>query len=277
MACENADAARQAVLQAPELLEAIISHLPLLPVFTAMRVCRCWNTLINNSPLLQKKLFLPTPTAKVIAPRVMLDIFHFETQDFSVPIYDEHIIINPFFGRQRQQQINLVLENIPWVHIPVKRIDSAPEGWPANHYVFSQALQTRSTEDELSKGQRWTYPTPSWQRMFITDPPCSVVHGALAEWFSLGDVPHYIINFSVRHHGGITFGLLGEIVARAREAIMQYGNRADVDIKERKGLGLFDLFSTWEEVETAVPEERGSGACPNQDPEPEPEDEAGHG
>lgn len=75
----------KAVLDTAELLEHVLSFLTLHEIVSKSRVARSWKLAIDNSPSLQKQLFLRPSGAKVVSP----------DSDFSMPSDATRIDVAP--------------------------------------------------------------------------------------------------------------------------------------------------------------------------------------
>jgi hypothetical protein len=98
-------AARDTVFDLPELFDAILSFLPGRNIlFHAQRVCKRWKSTIDESPTIQKKLWLKCDAAQAVAPlsysadRPVLETIHrnvsFATSEKDLPVYPGNVLCN---------------------------------------------------------------------------------------------------------------------------------------------------------------------------------------
>ena len=112
----NAPAA-QAILGAPELLEAILLQIPCLQLFTTQRVSKSWHAAAVSSPRLQGAMFL-RPTRPPLGPKNSANgkgapnqiVGYINPEATALSVYNllsaasEHVYLNPFLLRNGRFQ-----------------------------------------------------------------------------------------------------------------------------------------------------------------------------
>ncbi|OCL15147.1 hypothetical protein AOQ84DRAFT_226149 [Glonium stellatum] len=211
-----------------EVLEHILLYLRMEDVVRVQRVCLRWKSVIENSPRLQRLLFL---SPKVGGPfrLVAYNDFHVDevTKDFQGgPIYYE---FRTSSGELKQWPLhklsecdpNLQLDRILSGFCPKRKLSSAF----AEDGFHKAPLEPSSDRPQSIKLCRFAFPRKlqnewfaqqnhSWRSMFLTQPPCTAIElctpfQARAE---LSNLVHTIWN-----KNGVTIGqLIGALRGRER-------------------------------------------------------------
>lgn len=149
-----------------EILAMILEQLPGRKIFTVQRVSKLWMAVIDTSPTIQCKLFLRARREPVAPITCNTDEGWLE--------YERELEVN--------QLVNSLTQAIDW--------DAPPE----------------KSEVEISTNHRGRGSQPrkeraSCDRMFVTQPPCTIVEG-----YSVMDlVDNVECRFSVRNQAGLRF------------------------------------------------------------------------
>lgn len=202
------DAARKAVLETTELLENIISFLPVTDILTKVqRVSRAWNTLIESSSTIQTRLWRRHRAKRVLQPTriggdhtfvpLSRDEQCLYLQD--CPIYSE------------------MPEFLPFLNIARCEKDPDDPGWPGLYHLVgdnpsSILFECESFQlgaQEMTKfwrrsGSRKSESAHSWEKMQVANPP--IAQAALFVYD-----PHFLDNYRsvkliLRDDNGITLG-----------------------------------------------------------------------
>ena len=155
------------VLNTLELLEAVISFLPMRDILSkAQAVSRTWKATIAQSPVIQTKLWLRTPTEEVLSPAgfsthtfvfdrfadVMMELL-FSTN--KCPVYSAKVVINP------------ILKDAHTVGRAAER-DFQPEDTSANRDLVVHTVAFRRLQRTANAAQ------PTWNSMHLTEPRITV-------------------------------------------------------------------------------------------------------
>ena len=256
----------QQVLNTTELLENILSFLPMPHVLGKSRVSRKWKAVIDNSPALQDKLFLryKDSQAEVLRcdhlflnfrgwPREWTEDLGYEKVDllFSLafmPVYTTPIELNPILGWENQAKLHITHEVAV---APPELYHPSPAGFKAILGKYSTAYVRHRF------GQSWQREqcNSSWCRMYLTKPPITdiVIHVPTivgAESSSLHQVEHIKINIQSWH--GVTLGLLCDKVEdMLKEVQMRDGGHSS----QKKNDGSFkedDFVRGWNEKQRVM-------------------------
>lgn len=187
-----------AVFNTTELLEQIISHLPIHQVFAVQRVSRRWKEVINSSSKIQKKMWLRSSSTRVLAPSIVPEIS-------GMCIYPDLVEMNPLTKRESQTALRLPYEVI-----------SNSDGmftttWIILNGVWRYFLMKSSPEDDSMPAL--------WHRAYLTEPPVTTVRiGVPMLHQEMGDNVPLSINITCPE--GITMGRIKhEIDTMARCAL----------------------------------------------------------
>lgn len=133
----NVPSAMEEVFAMPELLEAILLHLPLSQLLmTAQLVCSFFHETVADSPMLQQALFfMPTSMDK------------------------------PYFSRP-----NPMLTHRINSHFIDERENRSP-GVEDTKWPFDGALKQLNWEEWIKKHRKYTVRGASWRRMLVVQPP----------------------------------------------------------------------------------------------------------
>jgi hypothetical protein len=213
-AVNNPTSATETVLNTTELLEHILSFLPMIQILGKTRVSRNWKAVVDGSPALQKRLFFrrPDSQAEVIwfdhwfpMPQSWSHLLSAEQTDLlcslvNMPVYTTPIELNPY---------------IDWVnqvdpHVSHEMRAPRPESYHPSVAGLAVILGKYSrtyVRHRFGDSPQKTQADSSWRSMYLTTPPISDV---------VINVPTSAGSFTVSEHirvnvhagGGITLGLL---------------------------------------------------------------------
>lgn len=200
--------ARDNVLNTLELLEAIISILPMRDILSkAQTVSRTWKITIVQSPAIQTKLWLRTPTEEVLSPAefsthtFVFDRFADSMMEiiFSTnkcPVYSAKVVINPF------------LKDAHTVGRATER-DFQPEDTSANRDFVVHTIAFRRLQGTTNAVQ------PTWNSMHLTVPRITVarlwVEVPLLERYFPPGFSESGISASARDARGLTLGTVMDV------------------------------------------------------------------
>lgn len=202
-----------ATFAVPELLGQIIVKLPAQAILTAaIRVSHRWRDAITGSPDVRQKLCLMPKSAIIASP------FDIDRSDWHLggrPTYNEALQVNPILEALLPPAAPWDIQDLPrkalWGRLYECILEACGE-W-SQSYRFLRCSIHRV--EDISKC--W-HPEGSWRRMFLTQPPCSVVHVQLLgkEPFSFHKEAVTAVNrFCISHPEGITLGLVDDLVHAA--------------------------------------------------------------
>jgi len=207
----------QQVVNTTELLEQILSFLPMQQVLGKSRVSRKWKATISGSPALRRKLFLRhrESQAEVLATRQDSWRPKGETKvrfsPIGIPVYTSPIELNPLVDWDNQAVILPQASH----EIRVKR----PEPLLPSHDGTGDFLgkYSRAYVRHRFGGTRSTARVgcnPSWRDMFLTRPPITDiiidVPTSVGRSTFVERTEHIRVNIHVEH--GVTLGLLSDKV-----------------------------------------------------------------
>jgi hypothetical protein len=166
-----------------ELIELILSDLPLLDIIAASAVNKTFRNVILNSPMLQRKLFL-RPTNALPRYWLPLEQYHDRTLFRTVTVDPDSSIFQPT-SESRLDQHNFPLRVVSTCPL-LKRPNEAKGSWTP-YETFHQSIKWNSLS--TSPHQWYLLPTKEasgrWKQMFLTDPPRKSVQCTLRweGWF----------------------------------------------------------------------------------------------
>lgn len=220
------------VSSTPELLEGILTHLPVLDLVIATGVSKHFRNVIKASPELQRKLFVLPPKNR--AEYWQMVPHKSETPDIRHQFTHLYRVESP--GVTDNAELQAHLESITsdpynWAHPghPLKVVSTCP--WlevtrRCPEYIGGMKLWHRAwagnggrfplTTLEASPSQSISYAIEPWTKMFLTSPPCQEASMRLVwEGFTGGKVDVVLHTFGeVRCEGGITLALLADEISR---------------------------------------------------------------
>jgi len=160
-AVNNAPSASQSVLNTTELLEQILSYLPMPKIVGKTRVSRNWKAVIEGSPALQRELFLRHRDSE--AEVIWFDHWFPKPQDLAhnlsteqkellnslvnTPVYITPIELNPLVN----------WENLAGPHVSHEMRTIHPEPFHASTYANASAIHLRKPSQTL-RGARCISP-----------------------------------------------------------------------------------------------------------------------
>jgi hypothetical protein len=212
-------AAAEQVLNTTELLEHILFFLPMPQVLGKSRVSRDWKAVIDESPDLQKKLFLfqHDGRTEVISPQNWFPkplgwSQTLGTEDLNLlfsmvnaPVYSTSLMLNPLVDWVNQGDLPVTHE-MKVIH--PKPFHPSLIGVEAILGKLNRAYVRRRFSGILPKPQEKS----SWHNMYLTSPPITDIIFALPA--SVGhrryhdDTQYHQISIHAEH--GVTLGMLHE-------------------------------------------------------------------
>lgn len=120
IASSTITAARDAVLNTPELFEAILSFLPVgIILCRCQRVCKNWKRTIATSPTIQTKLWFKSEASRPISPdlfsahhplmtRPETHWLHKLQLELDLPVYNGMVAYNPLFYFSQHKCLDLM-------------------------------------------------------------------------------------------------------------------------------------------------------------------------
>lgn len=166
---ENQFPARQQVLETYELLETILSKLPLRKLLLAQGVSKSWKSIIDSSAKLQRALFLkPVDCAHLVDTNDALKIFHDYVKQ---PHISDNLDLLKWKAREGQFNPNVAFANPLTTALQCFNKTSKiilmrdPEIWRT----------TRKIKYIPDVGKAGTGPIESWRRMLVSQPPVRII------------------------------------------------------------------------------------------------------
>lgn len=264
----EATTAAAKVCSTPELLEGILSHLPVLDLVIATGVSKTLRNVIKASPELQRKLFMLPPKNR--AEYWQMVPHKSETPDIRHQFTHLYRVESP--GVIDNAELQAHLESITsdpynWAHPghPLKVVSTCP--WlkvmrRGPEYIGGMKLWHRAwagnegrfplTTLEASLSQRISYATEPWTKMFLTSPPCQEASMQLIwEGYTGGKVDVVLQTFGeVRCEDGITLALLADEISK-KTCLVEIMTRVDEPqgdanwiFSEVKNTTLYDQIAT---------------------------------
>lgn len=194
------DAARRAVFDTPELLENIISFLPMADILSkAQRISRAWKAVIQSSHSIQVKLWLKPEVQQVLQPfQTVSDPTKVQRGWFSslvgMPIYTHSVQLNPIMRILKDWKNPVVQQPLEQ---RIVRLLIRPSEFPlgaSGHGKFR--FGSSSSQSSISF-------TKSWERMQLANPPITVV--SIEVYYPRTDFS-FSVTLSLQDKGGITLG-----------------------------------------------------------------------
>ncbi|OJD40525.1 f-box domain protein [Diplodia corticola] len=180
------------VLNTPELLELVLSKLPMRDLLLAQRVCKGFNTAIASSPTLQQALFFrPLPATAAPPPSsASVKLLHSPDDTPTTEAWER----NPL----------LALAFWPWFDRSTPRSRfSAPFWDPETFETLPLAAETTRFAFLRSEA--------SWRRMLVTQPPVAELNLMLVTHAMGGDDLDYA---SISPGNGVRMGLLYDVTCQ---------------------------------------------------------------
>ncbi|KAF1954229.1 hypothetical protein CC80DRAFT_494048 [Byssothecium circinans] len=220
-------------LTTPELLELILTHLPLRSILTTVqRVCKAWHTLIQTSPTLQTKLYFRASLAPSNPP--------------DPP--------NPFTPSPPFTLNPLITSSFPFLLTPNRVLTgSEREAWRQNLNGGAPTMWDTNGQGALDKcmkmflcsewalpgrAERWKRKEASWRKMYVSQPAVRRVVVRESRDGTAWAVREVVLRF-----GGARGTWDGEGVRRGW--IVQNGKALDMEKEEGLKMGpLYDYLYT---------------------------------
>ena len=248
------------VLNTTELLEHIFSFLSMPQVLGKSRVSRNWKAVIDDSPALQKKLFLRhhDGQAEVVSvdhwfykpPRQYPNLTRvqsrllYQLNDDGAPVYTTPIELNPLVDRENQGDLNFSHE---MRKICPKPFDPSLSGLALVLGRYSRAYVRRCFGNSPQTPQA----NPSWRRMFLTTPPITDI--VIAIQTSVGGVSIAgPVRFKIHAEGGITLGLFSDRIEELLRNIFIKDARHEFERRDDGPLQEKDFVRGWGDKEHAM-------------------------
>lgn len=153
----TATSAVQAVINTTELLEQIISHLPMRQIAATQRVARNWKEIIDGSPTIQALLWLRPAKSGVLSPAHRIESPQASCMPHEV-VYHRKVRLNPFTQWLHQGIVLFPFE-----------VTESFEVWHPQHLVFFSGVLNRSYVYQIIDSTTPEIAVPeSWLRMFLT-------------------------------------------------------------------------------------------------------------
>ncbi|KAF2646711.1 hypothetical protein P280DRAFT_475553 [Massarina eburnea CBS 473.64] len=161
------------VLSTTELLELILTHLPLPDILTsAQRVCRTWHSVISTSPTLQTMLFFrpvlssfeascPTTTTTT-HPHPFVPAPNFTVNPFLATAFP--FLLNPNKSIPVDEQ-NVWKKRIGLIGKEKHDVQGTVEDKPKALFFSEWAVA-----EKQGKGEKWRRKEASWRKMFVSRP-----------------------------------------------------------------------------------------------------------
>lgn len=207
-------AARNVVLDTPELLEHIISYLPAVDILaSAQRVSRSWKSATDSSPAIRNGVWMRTQPTK---PRWPAGVFQASAESTRIhitevaralknylPVYRSTLLFNtPLIAAVRGRQGP---RREPPMYIKVFRIHVGDSTDVVKVCLNQLYLK------HLKDGER-----PSWFDMHLTEPPITVAQVLVCLPRSSG---YAYVPATVYHDTGLTFAAILDTVARMTASV----------------------------------------------------------
>lgn len=256
----------QQVFNTTELLEIILSFLPMPQILGKSRVARNWKAVIDNSPALQRQLFLRHDDSHVEV--LGLDHLFPKRQDWSqdwlhgldygqlnfivsledMPVYTTPVKLNPLLNWENQANLHVAHE-IAVAH---------PKPFDPCLAKLGVVLGKYSTAYIRHRfGQSWQREqfNSSWCKMYLTTPPIAsiVIHVPTtvgSGGFVVGQGEHIRVN--IHSENGVTLGILrGRVEDTLKEFRMKDG-RHRAQIRKEGPLKEKDFVKGWGKKEQVM-------------------------
>jgi hypothetical protein len=224
------------VFNTTELLEHILSFLPMPQVLGKARVARNWKAVIDESPALQKKLFFRQPDNQTEVfqsvewspqPPIRFDILGTEDSNLlfslvNMPVYNTPIELNPLVDWENPADL---LVSHEMRAMQPKPIHPSLSGLTVIAGKYSRAYVHRRFPRPKS-WHWWKLRSPSWRYMYLTSPPIIDVVINVPTSIS-GRLATKYLRVNVHAEHGITLGLLRD---KVEETLLRAYHMKDVKI-----------------------------------------------
>lgn len=248
----------ETVLNTTELLEHILSFLPMPQVLGKSRVSRTWKLVINGSPSLQDKLFLPrqsgqaevigldhrVPNPTDVSPRLKREELELLLSIVDMPVYTIPIELNPLVNWVNQ--VNLHFPHEMTVHHP-KPFHPDLVGLEMVFGKYSRIY----VRHRFGTSSQTAQVRASWRKMYLTTPPISDVVIRVPTAVAAGSTIEPIrVNVHAEH--GITLGLLRDRVEETLKKFRMKDCRHPVQKKKTGPLSEKDFAKSWGKQENVM-------------------------
>jgi len=238
-----------------ELLEHILSFLPMPSVLGKSRVSRQWKAVIDNSLALQKKLFLPHSNSQVevlgfdhsfpqpddSTPNLDYGQLAFLRILANLPVYTTPIELNPLtdWGNQGKLHVTHTIE----VTHPQQCLPSI-----AGLEILSGSYSSSYIHHRFGQSFQKTQSNSSWRKMYLTAPPITdiMIHVPTTvdppgSTVSRGE--EFTINIHSEH--GVTLGLLYDTVEGTLKKFRMVDERCRAQKRKEGPLKEKDYVKGW--------------------------------
>lgn len=256
---EGSRSSTEKVLKTTELLENIISFLPMRQILGKARVSRKWKSVIDHAPSIHSSLFLRPHSDEVIAPAYyMLPGYPEDSLKKSapptstrLPVYHASIHFNPLIGEKSDDAFPFEIHTAPEQQ---HRIHSEH----LRDHVFVPVVGRYSrafVRQHFGRTSRLIQSESSWRRMFLTSPPITEI--VLTVPMSVGpQIGSYgqerltpIIHILVQDDAGITLGLVRDEVDKVLENVVISDERDRAQKLEKRTPQVEDFVEHWGNVD----------------------------
>lgn len=246
------------VVNTTELLEHILSSLPMPHVLGKSRVSHDWKALIDNSPTLQKKLFLRhnENQNEVLSP----DHWFPKPQDWpreldakqldllfslvDTPVYTTPIELNPLINWENQADLHVTHE-LRVAHPKPFLPSLTGLGIVLGKYSRAYARHRFGTSSQT------TQTNSSWRNMHLTSPPVTdvVIHipTSAGSWTEAEQIR---VNVHAEH--GVTLGLLRDRVEETLKKFRMKDGRHRAEKRKNGPLQEKDYVKGWGKKENVM-------------------------
>lgn len=153
-----------AVINIPELLESILSHLPMKDLFVASHVNKAFHRLIETSPTLQRKLFLLPGKSQ---PHYWQPVRNWITGKYHAVVAPSSEIVGPLPASEDALGKPSLVARVN----PILKL----EGRKKMDMLIKRMVLPREDLDSALLDKR-ILGSKAWPHMYLTDPPCACVH-----------------------------------------------------------------------------------------------------
>lgn len=211
-------AARNAVLNMPELLENILAHLPVHKLVVATRVSRAFQKMIMESPTLQKKLFLAVTKTEPEYCRLFKDEPQLETSIDQWSFPTGYLFMDkPEYSEDESLSQLLRLQVVragPMLHFFESEDDpDETRRLPKRMLRLRNPPHSLSHSSDYAHLREGAFQAGPWLQTYLTMPPCETAclklfwRGRKAN----GDSADVWIRRTVRRVGGIKCSVINEM------------------------------------------------------------------
>lgn len=247
------------VLNTPELLDNILSFLPLQQVLGKARVSRKWKSVVDYPPQIQQAVFLRPHSNKVVSPAYYMlpdDPERYSKKSAPStstrrPVYAASIELNPLVGEG--SGIAFPFE----MHTGSEQQHNIHSELPHNHTFLSIVGKYSRKYIRQQFGRKFQPPQArfSWREMFLTSPPITEI--VLATPVAVGpqtgsygqDRLTPIIHILIKDEDGLTLGLVRDEVDKILGELLIRDDRDRERKLKAKDMRVEDFVDDWGKVD----------------------------